>query len=76
VHALEWLLDTLCEDGDEVVVLRVVEPGTSAHTVLKSDVDEAREEAQALMDSVMEKNVGDRSVRLAFLLSVGHVTTS
>lgn len=50
------------EDGDEIVVLRVVEPGSSS-TKVAGDTEEARQEAQEVMDSIMDKNGDERMVR-------------
>jgi hypothetical protein len=66
VHALDWLLASLTEDNDEVVILRVIEPGSSAHAVWKSGnrgMEEAREEAESVLEQVMRKNGDERQVR-------------
>ncbi|KDN46993.1 hypothetical protein K437DRAFT_223350 [Tilletiaria anomala UBC 951] len=50
-RALEWLMESLVEDGDEVVALRVLEG--EADTI---DQDEAREDANELMAQVVDLN--------------------
>lgn len=59
-YALEWLLDELVDDGDEVVCVRVLEKEVRA-----SD-QQYQEEAQALMQSIIAKNTTDKA--LSFVL--------
>jgi hypothetical protein len=59
-YALEWLLDELVDDGDEVVCVRVLEKEVRA-----SD-QQYQEEAQALMQSIIAKNTSDKA--LSFVL--------
>ncbi|GAO50905.1 hypothetical protein G7K_5024-t1 [Saitoella complicata NRRL Y-17804] len=51
-YALDWLLESLVEDGDEIVALRVVEP----ESMFGFSVDDYRVEATKLLDSVIAKN--------------------
>ena len=64
-RALEWLMESLVEDGDEVVALRVLEG--EADTI---DQGEAREDARELMTQIVELNEEDpdRKVSLCFLM--------
>lgn len=62
VHALDWLLDSLIEDHDEIVVLRVIEPGSSAYLGWKSQVEESREEAERVLEGIMRRNGEERQV--------------
>lgn len=61
-HALQWLLDALAEDGDEIVVLRVVDPAGSDPILFKGDPEDAREKAKELLESVLEMNTRNYSV--------------
>lgn len=66
MHALNWCLDSITEDHDEIVVLRVIDPGSSAHSVWKAGergMEEAREEAEGVLEQVMEKNGERKQVR-------------
>lgn len=69
--ALEWLMSELVEDGDEVVAIRVIEidEGGKKLLILKLSLtdsgserhsekaqEEFREEAQALLKTILEKN--------------------
>lgn len=64
-HALDWLLASLTEDNDEVVILRVIEPGSSTHAAWKSGergMEGARDEAEKVLEQVMEKNGEEKQV--------------
>ncbi|KAL0247112.1 hypothetical protein I308_104147 [Cryptococcus tetragattii IND107] len=53
--ALEWLMSELVEDGDEVVAIRVIEIDEGERHSEKAQ-EEFREEAQALLKTILEKN--------------------
>ncbi|AFR96453.1 universal stress protein [Cryptococcus neoformans C23] len=53
--ALEWLMSELVEDGDEVVAIRVIEIDEGERHSEKAQ-EEFREEAKALLKTVLEKN--------------------
>ena len=58
-HAVEWTLENLLEDMDELVILRVIEPGTAAGKQFDGGpdgVDDAREDADVLLAQVMAKD--------------------
>ena len=72
-YALQWLLDELVDDGDEIVCLRVVEKDSKIAT---DGVEQFkyRVEAQNLLDSVIEKNKeAERAISLIIELAVGKV---
>ena len=75
MHALDWLLDSLIEDHDEIVVLRVIEPGSSAYLGWKSQVEESREEAERVLEGVMRRNGEDRQVSGFRLYSAIRITS-
>lgn len=70
-YALEWMIDELVDDGDEIVCLRVVEKDS------KIAVDSNmryRDEAQKLLDSVIKKNSSEEKViSMIMELAVGRV---
>jgi hypothetical protein len=71
--ALQWLLDELVDDGDEIVCLRVVEKDSKVAT---DGVEEGRyrTEAQNLLDSVIAKNKDEeKAISLIVELAVGKV---
>lgn len=64
--AMDWLLDTLVEDGDELVALRVIdEPGRSEN--------EYYEEANRIMASLLEKNEDDKAISIIVEYASGKV---
>lgn len=67
-YALEWTLDELVDDGDEIVCLRVVGEDSTEHR-------EYRKEADRLLASVIQKNAIERkAISLKMELAVGKVT--
>jgi hypothetical protein len=72
--ALEWLIDELVDDGDEVVCLRVVERDSKIAS--ESSVEEGiyRQEAEKLLESAIVKNSSDeKAISLVMELAVGKV---
>ncbi|KAK7901003.1 hypothetical protein LTR67_003289 [Exophiala xenobiotica] len=72
-YALEWMLDELVDDGDEIVCLRVIEkdarPNEPAY-----DRGKYRLEAQKLLDSVIKKNSAEeKAISIIMELAVGKV---
>ncbi len=72
-YALEWMLDELVDDGDEIVCLRVIEkdarPNETAY-----DRGKYRLEAQKLLDSVIKKNSSEeKAISIIMELAVGKV---
>ena len=71
--ALEWLLEELVNEDDEIVCLRVVNPDT------KTDVDASvlqemyKEEAKRLLDHFQKKNEDGIPISLVVELAVGKV---
>jgi len=67
-YALEWALDELVDDGDEIVCLRVVSEESQERR-------EYRREADRLLTSVIEKNAIERkAISFKMELAVGKVT--
>jgi nucleotide-binding universal stress UspA family protein len=63
-YALEWLLDELVEDGDEIVCVTVVEKESRGPETYQS-------EAKTLMDSIKKKNGTNRAVSIVLEYAVG-----
>jgi hypothetical protein len=69
--ALEWLLDELVDDGDEVVCLRVVEKDSK---ISSSDELRYRTEAQKLLEHIQAKTKDDdKSISLILEFAAGKV---
>ncbi|KAK4048485.1 hypothetical protein OIO90_005816 [Microbotryomycetes sp. JL221] len=73
VHALDWAMDNITEDHDELVILRVIDPGSSAHSNWKSSKDEAREEAESVLNQVMTRNREQRQISIAVEFAIGPI---
>ncbi|KAI1367206.1 hypothetical protein F5Y08DRAFT_82480 [Xylaria arbuscula] len=64
-HALQWLLDELVDDGDEIVCVRVVE------TQVRLTDKTYQEDAKNLMESIQSKNTQNRAISLVLEYAVG-----
>ncbi|KAL0265151.1 hypothetical protein SLS55_001111 [Diplodia seriata] len=72
-YALEWLIDELVDDGDEIVCLQVVEKGDKVAGESSIDHGRYREEAEKLMDRIQLKNTENKAINLILEFSVGTV---
>jgi len=85
-YALEWMLDELVDDGDEIVCLRVVEEDSNLARSRKMDHDKPhdaraekekpkyRVESEKLLESVVRKNtVEEKAISMVMELAVGKV---
>ena len=73
-YALEWLIDELVDDGDEVVCLRVVEKDSKLASDSSVEQGRYRDEAQKLLDGVIAKNSRDeKAISLVMELAVGRI---
>lgn len=59
-YALQWLLEELVDDGDEIVCVRVMEKE------IRANDKQYQDEAHAMMQSILEKNGANRA--LSFVL--------
>ncbi|TGJ85629.1 hypothetical protein E0Z10_g3164 [Xylaria hypoxylon] len=64
-HALQWLLDELVDDGDEIVCVRVIE------IQVRLTDKTYQEDAKALMESIQSKNIQNRAISLVLEYAVG-----
>ena len=73
--ALEWLIDELVDDGDEIVCLRVVEKDSREAVKWSGGKGEKgyREEAQRFLEAIEKKNTEDRAISLVLEFSIGKV---
>lgn len=72
--ALEWLIDELVDDGDEVICLRVVEKDSKIASDASVDAGRYRQEAEDILKGVMDKNQTDeKAISLVLELAVGKV---
>jgi nucleotide-binding universal stress UspA family protein len=73
--ALEWLIDELVDDGDEVVCLRVVEKDSKEAEKWSRGQGEKgyRREAERFLEEIEKKNTDDRAISLVLEFSIGKV---
>ncbi|MCJ1313862.1 hypothetical protein MMC25_007542 [Agyrium rufum] len=71
--ALEWLLEELVDDGDEVVCLRVVDKDSKLSSDSSVEEGRYRMEAHKLMDQIKAKNNDEKSINLVLEFAVGKV---
>ncbi|KAJ5133524.1 hypothetical protein N7448_001450 [Penicillium atrosanguineum] len=72
--ALEWLLDELVDDGDEIVCLRAVEKDSRMASDAGIEEGKYRQEAKRLFEQVIQKNSQDeKAISLVLELVVGKV---
>lgn len=72
--ALEWLIDELVEDGDEIVCLRVVDKDNKINSDASLQQGKYKTEAYKLLERIKEKNKDDeKSISLVLEFAVGKV---
>ncbi|EMC92682.1 hypothetical protein BAUCODRAFT_44793, partial [Baudoinia panamericana UAMH 10762] len=73
--ALEWLIDELVDDGDEIVCLRVVEKDSREALKWSGGQGEKgyRAEAERFLDAIQRKNTEDKAINLVLEFSIGRV---
>ncbi|KAJ5804871.1 hypothetical protein N7474_010758 [Penicillium riverlandense] len=72
--ALEWLIDELVDDGDEIVCLRAVEKDSRMASDAAIEEGKYRQEAEKLFEQVIQKNSQDeKAISLVLELAVGKV---
>ena len=72
--ALDWLIEELAEDGDEIVCLRVVSPESKMASDPNVQQGIYKEEASSLLASIQKKNEGGKAISLVLELAVGKVS--
>lgn len=72
-YALEWLIDELVDDGDEIVCLRVVEKDSTLAADPSVEKGRYRAEAEQLMKHIQARNSDNKAINLILEFSVGKV---
>lgn len=72
-YALEWLLDELVDDNDEIICLRVVDKDSLIAGTSSMEKRTYQEEAIKLMTSIEEKNHDNKAISLTLEFAVGKV---
>jgi hypothetical protein len=71
--ALEWLIDEMVDDGDEVICLRVVDKDSSVAGSTSMEQGRYRDEAEKLLDSIEAKNHENKAINLILEFAIGKV---
>lgn len=71
--ALEWLVEELVEDGDEIVCLRVVDKDSKLSSNVSVEQGVYKTEARKLLEHIQEKNEEDKTISLVLEFAVGKV---
>ena len=72
-YALQWLIDELVDDGDEIVCLRVVEKDDTIAGDRSVEKGRYRTEAENLMTHIQNKNNENKAINLILEFAVGKV---
>lgn len=71
--ALEWLIEELVEEGDEIVCLRVLSPDSKINSDASIQKGKYRDEGRRLLQHLQAKNHDDKAINLILELAVGKV---
>ncbi|KAF1959690.1 hypothetical protein CC80DRAFT_489797 [Byssothecium circinans] len=72
-YALQWLIDELVDDGDEIVCLRVVEKDDTIAGERSVEKGRYRSQAEDLMKTIQNKNHENKAINLVLEFAVGKV---
>jgi hypothetical protein len=73
VYALQWLINELVDDGDEIVCLRVVEKEDAIAGDRSVETGRYRTEAESTMRDIQARNHDNKAINLILEFSVGKV---
>lgn len=69
-YALQWLLDELVDDGDDVVCVRVVDKE------LRLTDKQYRDDADSVMKGIVARNGNNRAINIVLEYAVGKLHTT
>ncbi|KAI8069178.1 hypothetical protein BC940DRAFT_272309 [Gongronella butleri] len=77
-HALNWAINDIIDDGDELIVLRAVtvdlnDKKSAVEATLLREEKQAREDAQKVMDRIMSSSTDDKKISVIIEFVVGKV---
>jgi hypothetical protein len=72
-YALQWLIDELVDDGDEIVCLRVVDKDSTLAADPSVEKGRYRAEAEALMKHIQSRNHENKAINLILEFAMGKV---
>lgn len=69
--ALQWMLEELVDDGDEIVCLRVVDKDAKVVSDRNLERRQYRKEAKELMKRIQQRNDDNRAISIVLEFAVG-----
>jgi hypothetical protein len=72
-YALQWMLEELVDDGDEIICLHVVDRDSKISSGSSLEKKQYQEEARQLMDSIQAKNDANRAISIVLEYAVGKI---
>jgi hypothetical protein len=72
-YALEWLIEELADDGDEIVCLRVVDKDAKVSSDASIQEGVYKREAHRLLEHIIKKNIDERHISIILEFAVGKV---
>ncbi|OBT78430.1 hypothetical protein VF21_02130 [Pseudogymnoascus sp. 05NY08] len=70
-YALQWMLDEMVDDGDEIICLHVVEKDSKISNDKSVTQKSYQKEAKRLMKEIQDKNAEQRSISIVLEFAVG-----
>jgi hypothetical protein len=74
--ALQWMLEELVDDGDEIVCLRVVDKDAKVVNDRNVERRQYQKEARDLLQRIQSKNDDNRAISIVLEFAVGKVHTT
>jgi trehalose/maltose hydrolase-like predicted phosphorylase len=75
-YALQWMLEEMVDDGDEIVCLRVVDKDAKISSDKNLEKKKYRQEAQHLMEQIQARNEENLAISIVLEFAVGKVHTT
>lgn len=69
--ALQWMLEELVDDGDEIICLRVIEKDSKIVNNQNLERRQYQKEAMALMERIQTRNDDNRAIGIVLEFAVG-----
>lgn len=74
--ALQWMLEELVDDGDQIICLRVVDKDSKVITDRALEIKQYQQDAKELLDAIQKKNDDNRAVNIVLEYAIGKVHTT
>jgi len=74
--ALQWMLEELVDDGDEIICLRVVDKDAKVVSDKNVERRQYQKEAKGLMKRIQERNDDNKAISIVLEFAVGKVHTT